>query len=238
MSLSSARPVAVAVARRPALAAAALWAAAGLAYVAAEAAAAAAFPGYSYATNYISDLGVPEVGVFQGRTIDSPLHDLVNLAFVAQGILFITAAILLTRAVTGGARRTFLVLAALHSVGIVLVGVFHGSQASTAAGLEVLHVGGAGLAIVAGNVAVVVAGLGSTARGTPTWYRVVSTGLGMLGLASLVLLELGYYTPGLKLLPDGVLERGSVYSIIVWELLTAVTLLVGVTRRRPPDAGR
>lgn len=53
-------------------AAAACWIAAGVVYVVSEAVAAAAFPGYSYATNYISDLGIPQVETSGGRAIDSP----------------------------------------------------------------------------------------------------------------------------------------------------------------------
>ncbi|RIJ07986.1 DUF998 domain-containing protein, partial [Clavibacter nebraskensis] len=43
------------------------WVAAAAVYVGTEAIAASAFPGYSYSANYISDLGVPDVAVFQGR---------------------------------------------------------------------------------------------------------------------------------------------------------------------------
>ncbi len=38
-------------------------------------------PGYSYARNDISDLGVPERGVLQGRVLDSPLHAVMNAGF-------------------------------------------------------------------------------------------------------------------------------------------------------------
>ena len=45
----------------------ALWLLAGVMYLACESIAAAAFPGYSYARNYISDLGVPYDGLINGR---------------------------------------------------------------------------------------------------------------------------------------------------------------------------
>src|ERR1700759_4861673 len=54
--------------------AAAVWIAAGLGYLILEAIAAVAFRHhYSYAHNFISDLGVTSRGMFQGRMIDSPL---------------------------------------------------------------------------------------------------------------------------------------------------------------------
>ena len=43
-------------------------------------------------------------------------------------------------------------------------------------------------------------------------------------------------TSAANLLPDGAWERGSVYSIIAWQLLTAAHLL-SVPRHASPDAG-
>jgi hypothetical membrane protein len=117
--------------------AASCWIAAAALYLVAEAVSASTFPGYSYATNYISDLGVPDVEVFQGRAIDSPLHLLMNTAFVLHGVLFVVAALAARNLAVGSpapgrpaARWWFTVLAVAHGVGIVLVGLFHGSQAS------------------------------------------------------------------------------------------------------------
>jgi hypothetical protein len=39
-------------------------------------------PRYSYVRCWISDLGSSTVGIFQGRLIDSPLHDVVNAGFI------------------------------------------------------------------------------------------------------------------------------------------------------------
>lgn len=101
-------------------------------------------PPYSYATNYISDLGVPDCGTrFQGRAICSPLHALVNASFVTEGVLFAAGVVLLSGLVTGRARRVVVVLALLHGVGMVLVGLFHGSANGPGAGL-VVHVAGGG----------------------------------------------------------------------------------------------
>jgi hypothetical protein len=50
-------------------------------YLAAEAIAAAAWktPTYSYADNWISDLGSATAGVFQGRELNSPLHAAISV---------------------------------------------------------------------------------------------------------------------------------------------------------------
>ena len=60
----------------------ALWLLAGIAYLTSETAAAAAFAGYSYAYDYVSDLGVPYVVVVAGRVLRSPLaaaHDTISV---------------------------------------------------------------------------------------------------------------------------------------------------------------
>jgi hypothetical membrane protein len=211
------------VARPLILAAAGIaWIAAAVVYVATEAVAASAFPGYSYAyaANYISDLGIPEA-------TDSPLAAVMNAGFVLQGVLYLAAAAIATRALRDGPRRAFLALAALHAVGIIVVGLVHGSAASDASGIGWLHVAGAGLAIVSGNVASIVAGLGSRRLGAPRAFRVASVALGVVGLLALALLQiLGGSTM------DGIWERGSVYTVTAWELMTGVIVLVAARRAR------
>jgi hypothetical membrane protein len=207
------------------------WIAAAVVYVGTEAIAASAFPGYSYSANYISDLGVPEVAEFQGRAIDSPLAAVMNTGFVLQGVLYLLGAVVATRALRAGPRRAFLVLAAVHAVGITVVGLIHGSASSAASGIGWMHVVGAGMAIIAGNVASIVAGLGSGRIGAARAFRVASVALGVVGLVALGALQaLG----GSDL--DGVWERGSVYTVTAWELLAGVTVLVAARRARTRGA--
>ncbi|MEH3089004.1 MAG: DUF998 domain-containing protein [Microbacterium arborescens] len=203
-----------------------LWIIAGAVYLAAEAISASAFPGYSYATNYISDLGVQDVGTFQGRAIDSPLHVVMNTAFILHGVLFAAAAVLTVRGTAWRprTRRWFVSLALVHGVGIILVGVFSGSQANVDNGLAVFHVLGAGMAIIAGNLAVIVAGI-ALLRSGPRWLGTASVVLGVAGLIGLVGLLVDSNSTAIDLLPDGVWERAAVYSIIAWELLAGVTAL-------------
>lgn len=211
-----------------------LWVLAGIAWLTDEALAAAAFPGYSYATNYISDLGVPEVGGFQGRAIDSPLHVLMNVTFIGQGVLFAVAGVLAARAVGDAARRTartVAIVAVVHGVGLTLVGVFHGSQASVENGTGVLHVIGAAAAIIGGNVVAIVAGVGSGRVGAFRGYRLASVLLGIVGLVSLVMLLVDSASSAVTVLPDGVWERASVYTVIGWELLTGVLVLSRLVQR-------
>jgi hypothetical membrane protein len=204
-------------------AAAAMWIASATVYVGGEAIAASAFPGYSYATNYISDLGIPTVGQYDGRAIDSPLAGVMNAGFIAHGVLFFAGAALAALAAGPGfrvARSVFLAAAGAHLVGSVLIGVVPGSSESVATGAIGLHVLGAGLAIVGGNLASATAGIAGNRFGFAPGYRVFSVVVGAAGILSVIALQLD-----LGGLPDGIWERASVYAITVWELVTAAALL-------------
>jgi hypothetical protein len=59
----------------------------------------------------------------------------------------------------------------------------------------------------------------------PCWYRAVSIALGLLGLLCLAMLLIDRGSTTINLLPEGAWERGSVYTVTVWEILTGVCLL-------------
>lgn len=210
--------------------AAVLWIAGAAVYVATEAVAAAAFPGYSYATNYISDLGIPDVGTVGGRAIDSPRHAVMNTGFVVQGLLFLAAALATLRATTGGPRRTFAGIAVTYAVGICLVGIVHGGQTASPTGA--LHVVGAGMAIIGGNLAAITAGLAARRMHLPRGYVVASTTLAAVGLLGLAMLQLDSATTSIDLLPAGVWERLAVYTVTGWQVLTGGLMLAARTSVR------
>ncbi len=192
---------------RPGIGPAVAWLSAGLSYLTLEAVAAAAFPHYSYARNFISDLGVPA---------SSPRAWVMNTGFCIQGALFLVAAVLAVRAFETRRARLFLGLAAANMAGNLLIAVFHSGPSPTAW----VHATGAVLAIVGGNAAILA---GSSMIGG--WHRVVSVALGAFGLVSFVLFVIGLKNET----PPAVWERCSVYSITAWELLTGVWVL----SRRP-----
>jgi hypothetical membrane protein len=200
----------------------------GLQYAALEAVAAFAWssPPYDYVYNYISDLGVPDPQVYNGRDVDSPLAWVMNTGLVVHGLLFALGAVLLARLFAGAARRLFVAFALLHGVGIVLVGVFH-----EASGVALAHVAGAFLAILFGNLAALVAGLSWRTLGLPCWFGVAAVALPVVGLLSEVVLLAGLVDARF----DGLFERGGVYSITVWEVLFGALML---WRLRSPLASR
>ena len=189
-----------------------LWIAAALIFLAFEAmAAAAVVPSYSYAHGYISDLGVPAW---------SPKAALMNSAFWVQGLAFLAGAVVITRPL--GRGRLFVWLAVANAVGNILVAIAHGGSALVAAGYAGLHVVGAVLVIVGGNAAIVVGSSAIRQAITARGYRVVSLVIAAVGFVCMLLLSIATSKTGL---PAGALERGSVYSILAWQILTGFLLL-------------
>ena len=205
--------------RQYTVSAAVAWTSSGLTYLTLEAVAAAAFrPHYSYARNFISDLGIP--------SDDSPLAWLMNTAFCVQGTLFLVGAILSVRAVAPRKAGLFVTLAAANAVGNLLIAAFHSGPAARAEGTAWVHAIGAVLAIVGGNAAILA---GSAVIDGPRWYRWVSAWLGVVGLISFTMFVIQLTTTADYVLPAAVRERGSVYPITAWQIFTAAWLL---TRRR------
>jgi hypothetical membrane protein len=181
-------------------------------------------PTYSYATNYISDLGVPDCGSqFQGRELCSPLHGLMNTSFVLQGVMFAAAVLLLSNLVAGMTRTSLVTLAGLHAIGFLLVGLFHGSSDGADIGLA-LHVGGAAVGIICANAIAIIVGVSRDIE-KPNAYRWFSILVPSLGLLSEVLV--GVFPAAVS----GAFERAGVYSWILWAFATGTMLLIG--RRSP-----
>ena len=184
-------------------------------------------PSYSYASNFISDLGAPDCSTFQGRVVCSPQHTLMNIGFIAHGLLFLIAGLLLVRLVSGPSRYFYLILTLLYGIGYVLVGTFHGSTAAAQNGTLIYHYLGASAAILGGNVIAV--GVGSQWRflGTPRWFGIESMVLGILGIIAALLIF-----PTAGIIPPGIPERIAVYAFLLWQLQFAFALLRSVRQRR------
>lgn len=195
---------------------AAAWLVAAVGYLVLELLAAVAVPGYSYTEQYISALGVPDW---------SPRWYLMNAAFFGQGVLFVVGAVLVARAVrAGGIGMLFVALTIGTAAGDFLIGVVHGGSPLWNAGHEWLHTLGAVLAIFGGNVAILagtaVAGRAIGARS----YRIVGTLLATAGLVVLAVLQ-NYSHWAVDYVGVGLVERACVYTIVIWQLITAVAVL-------------
>ncbi len=207
------------------------WLAAALLYLGVERAAASAFsPAYSYARNYISDLGVPVCGtLFDGRAICSPLHGLMNADFGVQGLLFLGGAVAVAPALSDVKMVTFVAFATLNCVGNCLLGFFPESAPGQFTATLSYHVLGALLAIVFGNATALMSAACLRGLGLPRIHRLASVALPCLAALSLAMLLAARSSEAAIGLADGVWERTSVYTITAWELLSAACLMV---RRR------
>ena len=213
--------------------AASLWISAGVSYIAAEGVAAFAFsPPYSYARNYISDLGVPVCGtIFDGRALCSPFHALVNANFALQGLFFLGAALAIARALSASSRYAFVALAALNCVGNVLVGLFPETMPGQADSRSSYHLLGALLAIVFGNATAFMSAWTFAELRLSRLHRVASLTLPLLAAVAFSTLLVSRVTGTAFLFPDGVWERVSVYAITGWELFSGSCVIARLRRR-------
>jgi hypothetical membrane protein len=184
-----------------------IWLLGATVYLVCEAIAATGSAGYSYTADYISDLGV---------------HTIMNLgAFTVHGILFLVAALVVTRAHprAGWAGYAFVLAAISNALGNILVAAVPSGSDDPQ-----WHVVGAAMAILGGNVAAIIAGCGGRVLGAARGFRWTSIGLGVAGIGCLMILIIDGAN-GSRVLPAGLLERGAVYSIIAWELMAGVAIL-------------
>jgi len=198
----------------------------GFVYLALEAITAAAWidPPYDWARNYISDLGFSDCAVVDGTRICSPLHPLMNAAFLVQGTVFAAGALMVAPIVLRGRRSRVpvTVLLVASGIGTFFVGVFHQSLALSAAGLNGLHVLAAFIAIAAGDIGIAL--LGGLLLSDAEWrgYGVAILVIGVVGvLGGLLLLARADLGLGL-----GTIERIAVYPLNGWTVGTGVGLLV------------
>ncbi|SES00385.1 Protein of unknown function [Lentzea xinjiangensis] len=175
--------------REPLITAAALWVLGSTWYLLSEAVAASAFPNYSYARNYISDLGAVRKDPLNERSVDSPLAEVMNLGFLHQGLFFLLGAVFAARALPAGRGRTaFVALAAAHAVGNVLVATFHSGQQAADGGTAALHPIGAVMAILGGNLATVALAFLLHQHAVARFTRLAGFTLGGIGITSLLAL--------------------------------------------------
>ena len=193
-------------------------------YLAAEALSALAWtnPAYSYLHNWISDLGSTTQGEFQGRLVNSPLHDVMNAGFILQGALFALGTVLLARYLPGKLHAATAGIGTVVGLGYVLLGIFHGSADAAADGSLALHFTGAGIAILGANVLALVLGIHWWRNPATRRLGHASAPLGAVGLVATIVLVASFGTD----LPSGLIERLAVYPIVLWQIRVALQLLL------------
>jgi hypothetical protein len=172
---------------------------------------------YSYLEDYVNFLGNPFVGQFEDFFISSPLWWLMSIAWMVSGSLIAAASIALSRRLTGWRRRTVAGLGVAQAVALILFAVFPLGPARMDDGTLVLYLIGAFVSIIGGNALAIVTGLSGSALGFPRWLALAGIVLGGIGLLNIPV------TYGWT--PTGLAERISLYSYLLWALVTGLVLL-------------
>jgi hypothetical membrane protein len=160
---------------------------------------------YSFATNYISDLG--RTGC--GPLVCSPWHAVMNLSFVIQGLLIAGGAAVEMRR-SHGLMRLGLAILVLCGGGVFMVGMVPSDENA------VWHQIGAAMHFLAGGLGIITVGLGL--RGMVRW---TSVSLGIIILTATVLL--GQHSSSVvNAVGAGTVERTAAYAITLW--MTAMGL--------------
>lgn len=216
MPVNSAEPETLAPEARPAAqrrAAVMTFVAAAVIFFLAELIAAAAWtdPPYSYTYHYISNLGVRGPSEALGQTMNSPLAWVMNAGFFLFGILSL-AGVALLRGLGGLRRWAALVPAAALAAGGILLALFPGSAEAMQDGTDAYHGLGAMLAIVGGNVLVIVLGCLYKFIDVPRRRARVMVALGVFGVVSLIgFLAVAGSGAGVI----GLVERCAVYPFLI-----------------------
>jgi len=210
-----------------------------LQYFAAESAVIGAWGGpqpYDRRTGWISDLGAVHCGIYEGREVCSPLHWLMNVSFVVQGLGMLLGALLLSSGllcvaaragarVHAGRRKPWLaalwvrILMGIAGAGTMIVGLVPEDIGSGwhFAGALMYFIGGAFALLALGVLWLRQAGLG--------WFVMVC------GLVSLTALAAGGLT-GMEVPEPGALERLMGYPVTVGVATAGLIIAQRVHRHR------
>jgi hypothetical protein len=177
---------------------------------------------YSYANDYVNFLGSPFAGTFQGVQISSPLWFVMTTGWILTAILIATAGLRIGIALRRGRGIVVAALGVVQGVALIVFAVVPLTPATIDRGLLGVYLLGAFLSIIAGNALAIFVGLFSRSLGIPRPIRIFGITLGALGLLSIGV------TYGWA--PIGIAERISVYTYLVWALITGFHLMTA--RRR------
>lgn len=176
-------------------------------YVIAEAVSATFFNASLYNTyvfHTISELGIPNT--------NSPLFWLMNSAFILVGLTLMFGYFYGFKDFIVKNKAVISILAVITGLGVIIVGLIHGGNPLTSG----YHTMGAVMAILGGNVMLVLISRSMDDFGD---YQKRTLILGIFGLIAFWIM---FFIIGNSYMP--VFERISVYTLIIWSLLTGLFL--------------
>lgn len=172
----------------------------------------------AYSIHTISELGVPIGDIYKGVASSySPLFFFMNLAFILLGIiLFIGYNLSLKKHINKNKLISHLLII-LTCIGAIFVGIFHADNPL----FNDYHILGAVLSILCGNIFLIFISKFSSFNEN---YKKISKYLGIIGLISACIMLI------LKLIIlsncNPVFERISVYTLIIWLIVTGIYLKI------------
>lgn len=165
---------------------------------------------FNYLHNTISDLGNTACGIYAGRFVCSPLHDLMNVSFIVLGSFMALGSMLIYQEFkeSSGSFIGFGFLA-IAGAGTILVGVFPENTINS------LHSIGAFLPFCIGNLGIVI--LGQVLK-LPKSLRIYTLVTGVFALAALVFfITKSYLGVGI-----GGMERLTAYPQTFWLIVFGI----------------
>lgn len=159
----------------------------------------------TYIFHTISELGIPNG--------NSPLFWLMNSAFILVGLTLIFGSFYNFKDYIIKNKIVFYIFSLITGLGVIIVGLIHGGNPLTSG----YHTLGAVMAILGGNIMLVL-----VSRSMDEFGRFQKATL-LLGIIGLIAFWAMFFNMGNAYMP--VLERLSVYTLIIWSFLTGVYLL-------------
>ncbi len=159
----------------------------------------------TYLFNTISALGIPNS--------NSPLFWLMNSAFILIGLTLIFGNFYKFKDFIVKNRTVFYIFTLITSLCVIIVGLIHGGNPLTSG----YHTLGAVMAILGGNILLVL-----IARSMDEFenYQKITLVLGIIGLIAFWIM---FFNVESVYMP--ILERLSVYTLILWSFITGVFLV-------------
>lgn len=158
----------------------------------------------TYLYHTISELGIPNT--------NSPLFYIMNSAFIIIGLVVIYGNTSKLKDYMTKNRTIFYILTLITGIGVIIVGLIHGGNPLTSG----YHTLGAIMAILGGNILLVII---SRSMKKYDKYQKITLILGFIGLIAFWAM---FFNIQSMYMP--VFERLSVYTLIIWSLLTGINL--------------
>ncbi len=159
----------------------------------------------TYVFHTISELGIPDV--------NSPLFWVMNSAFIIIGLTLIFGNFYRFKDYIIKNRTLFYIFTLITSIGVIIVALIHGGNPLTSG----YHTLGAVMAILGGNILLV---LISQSMKKFENYQKITLILGLIGLIAFWIM---FFNMQSIYMP--VLERLSVYTLIIWSFATGSFLV-------------